>query len=205
MHYLYKKTFFNDFSFDICENVYDPAEDSFFFAENLDVKAADRILDMGTGCGLLGILVAEKGNDVLAVDINPYALRCAKHNAQLNKVDNKLSFLRSDLFSGLYELKKFDLILFNAPYVISEDCETNFWLGRSWAGGSNGRLIIDRFVGQVSCYLNKFGQIFLLQSNFAGVDDTILGFSRKRLKARVMATLNLPFFEQLVLINASFQ
>ena len=42
------------------EDVYEPAEDSFLFAENLDVEKGAQVLDVGTGCGILGILAAEK-------------------------------------------------------------------------------------------------------------------------------------------------
>jgi release factor glutamine methyltransferase len=204
MLYSSKKKFFDGFSFEICENVYDPAEDSFFFAENLDVKEGTYILDMGTGSGILGIVAADKASEVLAVDINPYSIVCAKHNALLNKVYNKMSFLRADLFSSFVEEIKFDLILFNAPYLPSEVGETDFWLGRSWSGGANGREVIDPFIFQAPHHLKRSGQIFLLQSNLTNVDQTILGFTKNSLRSRVVATLSLPFFEELVLINAGY-
>ena len=44
-----KRVHFGKFVFDICENVYEPAEDSFLFAENLDIKKGAAVLDVGTG------------------------------------------------------------------------------------------------------------------------------------------------------------
>ena len=198
-----KKAFFDDFVFDIFENVYDPAEDSYLFAENLDVESGDCVLDMGTGCGILGVLVAEKASEVLAVDVNPYAIRCAKHNAWLNGVGKKSSFIQADLFGSLGEKRKFDCILFNAPYLPSENGETDFWLGRSWAGGDNGRFVIDRFVSEAKSYLKTSGKIFLMQSNLSGLDETICGFARNNLQSRVVATRSLPFFEKIFLIKAT--
>ena len=83
MHSGSKRVFFGDYVFLVDENVYEPAEDSFLFAENLDVKEGERVLDVGTGCGILGIIAAKKAGEVVAVDVNPYAVRCAKENARL--------------------------------------------------------------------------------------------------------------------------
>ena len=81
-----KRVHFGNYVFNVWENVYEPAEDSFLFAENLDVEKGAQVLDVGTGCGMLGILAAEKAGNVVAVDLNPYAVRCAKENAALNNV-----------------------------------------------------------------------------------------------------------------------
>ena len=81
-----KRIHFGDYVFDLYDDVYEPAEDTFLFAENLDVKEGERVLDVGTGCGLLGILAAKKAWNVVAVDLNPYAIRCAKENSDLNGV-----------------------------------------------------------------------------------------------------------------------
>src|SRR3990170_448205 len=98
-----KRVYFDDYVFVVDENVYEPAEDSFLFAENLDVKEGEMVLDMGTGCGILSVLAAKKASSVLAVDLNLHALRCAKESAVLNDTRSKMSFLRGDLFTPLSE------------------------------------------------------------------------------------------------------
>lgn len=200
----YKKVFFGEFSFTIYEDVYNPAEDSFFFADNLVVLKDEKVLDMGTGSGILGIIAAKQAREVIAIDLNPHAIKCANKNAKLNGVSHKIHVIRSDLFSSLTNKPLFDLILFNAPYVPSEENETDFWLGKSWAGGLTGRKVIDRFISQTPQYLNKTGKIMLMQSTLTSVDDTITNFAENGLFAEVMVTYSLPFFEKLVLLKAQY-
>jgi len=200
-----KRIHFGSFCFDITDEVYEPAEDSFLFAENLVVAADELVLDLGTGCGVLAVLAANKGGCVIAADINPFAIRCAKANAQLNRVGEKIDFLQADLFTALSDGVGFDLVLFNAPYLPSEEDETTSWIGRSWAGGKDGRQVVDLFISYVPAYLKPQGKVLLMQSTLTGVEETIRGFVQQNFKAQVIAEGKLPFFETLTLIEAKRQ
>jgi release factor glutamine methyltransferase len=202
MHCPSKRVHFGDCSFDIYEEVYEPAEDTFLFAENLNVKEGWQVLDLGTGCGMLGILAAKKAERVLAVDLNPFAIRCAKENSALNRKRAKMDFIQASLFSALNLAVSFDLILFNAPYLPSEEGEEASWIGRAWAGGASGREVVDRFISQVPPYLKPNGRVLLMQSTLTGVEETIQKFREHGLTASVKAELKLPFFETLTLIEA---
>ncbi len=204
MHSPTKRITCGNLRFDVTDDVYEPAEDSFLFAENLNVKQGQVVLDLGTGSGILAVTAAEKAQSVLAVDLNPYAVRCAKENARLNKAYN-VAFLQGDLFRAFADGVKFDLVLFNAPYLPSEDGEAETWIGRSWAGGVNGRVVVDRFIAQVPEYLKLDGRVLLMQSTLTGVDETISAFNTAGLKAAVIASQQLPFFETLTLIEAKTQ
>ena len=202
MPFPFKRAHFGKYIFDVWENVYEPAEDSFLFAENLDVEKGVQVLDVGTGCGILGVLSAQKAATVIAVDLNPYAIRCAKENSMLNSVNSKMAFIRADLLTAFDKNARFDLILFNAPYLPAAEHEAATWIERSWAGGVNGRQVIDRFISQARLHLKTSGRVLLIQSTLANVEETICKFGEHELKARVKAERKLPFFETLVLIEA---
>ena len=197
-----KRVFFSDYVFVVDENVYEPAEDSFLFAKNLDVKAGESILDMGTGCGLLSVLAAKKDASVLAVDVNPFALRCAKRNAGLNNTRSNMDFLQSDLFASFRTTAKFDVILFNAPYLPTDNTEGKSLLERAWTGGETGRRLIDRFISEAPQHLRPSGYILLMQSTLTSVDETVCKFAEQRMQASVVGELAAPFFETITLVKA---
>jgi release factor glutamine methyltransferase len=199
-----KKAFFGEYVFEICDNVYEPSEDSFFFAENLHLKAGSRVLDVGTGSGILGIIASENAWEVTFIDLNPYSIRCAKQNALLNKVKSEIKFIQGDLLSPLREAIKFDVILFNAPYLPTEQGEEDSWTGRAWAGGTTGRQIIDRFISTAPKQLEPSGEIFLMQSSLSNVKETQEKFLSIGLETKIVASLKLAFFETLVFLRASF-
>jgi release factor glutamine methyltransferase len=196
-----KKVFFRDYEFNVWADVYEPAEDSLLFAENVVVSKEDAVLDMGTGCGILGVVAAAKAASVVAVDINPHAVRCAKENANINHVGQKMFFVQGDLFMPVSTGKKFDLILFNAPYLPSPPNEDDSWLGRAWSGGATGRQVIDRFIRDSPKHLKPTGRIFLLQSTLSNVDETVLRFREHGLESVIVADRTLPFFETVILLE----
>ena len=77
-----------------------------------------RILDVGTGSGVIALALAQKFPmaQITAIDINPLALDLARKNAILSNIQN-IQLLESDLFSALKEVQSFDLIVSNPPYI----------------------------------------------------------------------------------------
>jgi release factor glutamine methyltransferase len=197
-----KQAFFKDYVFNVHNDVYDPAEDSFLFAEYLLNQSAKYVLDVGAGCGILGIVAAANAARVVAVDINPYAVRCTLENAELNGVIDKFSSIQGDLLSPLNPEEAFDLVLFNAPYLPTDRNEGKHWLERAWAGGRHGRQTIDRFIRQSPNHLTPSGRILLLQSTLSDIEITLKSFGQRDLKARIVTTRDLPFFESVILIEA---
>lgn len=200
-----KEIFYTDYVFHVAENVYEPAEDSFLFADNLTVGDGIRVVDVGTGCGILGIIAARKANHVVAIDLNPYAVKCAKENAELNHVPNRMSFIQGNLFAPIKAGTAFDLIIFNSPYLPSENVGNDSLLERAWSGGISGRKTIDSFIHEAPGYLKTNGAIFLMQSTLSDAQKSLRSFEEKGLRATIAARQDLPFFETIVLLKAEFK
>lgn len=79
-----------------------------------EVREGDRVLDMGTGSGVNGIVAAAKAAEVIGVDVNPEAVACAVQNAQRNAVAGRFGARLGDLFVPVDGL--FDLIAFDPPF-----------------------------------------------------------------------------------------
>ncbi|MBB2959650.1 class I SAM-dependent methyltransferase [Methylobacterium sp. R2-1] len=79
--------------------------------------APRRVADIGCGSGAAGILVAKRAPEaeVVLVDINPAALRAARHNARLAGVQNAHP-VHSDMLTGVEG--SFDLIVSNPPFMV---------------------------------------------------------------------------------------
>ena len=204
MKSLGKTIFYADLSFEVSEEVYKPAEDTFLIADKLDqvIDEGDTVLDIGTGCGILAVIAAKKASEVVATDINPHAVECAKRNANTKRTANKVEVRLGDLFEPVSKTEKFDVILFNAPYLPSTPSERKTWITRDWAGGLSGRKTIDRFIADAPTYLKEKGRILLVQSTLSNLNETLRKFNGMGLGSKVVAEKKVAF-ETIVVIQAS--
>ncbi len=180
--------------------VYIPSDDTFLLAENLEIKEGQSVLEIGTGSGLVSMYASLLTDDVTATDINYNALELAEKNFKLNNINTiKLEF--GDLFEPVKD-KKFDVILFNTPYLPTDsDDIINDDLNYAFDGGLDGRKVIDRFINQVSNHLNDKGIVQIIQSSLSDNDRTLDMFDRNGFVAEIAESEKF-FFEEIVLINA---
>ncbi len=133
-----RPAFYGGLKFMVSPGVYEPAEDTFLIADNLDVKAGEDVLEIGTGCGILAVLAAKAGAKVIATDINPEAVDCAEENARMNGVGGKIDFRLGSLFEPVAG-KTFDLVVFNPPYLPASGGLEGDPVGLACEGGRDGR------------------------------------------------------------------
>jgi release factor glutamine methyltransferase len=180
-------------------DVYEPDEDSFLLADNLDIARGARVLDMGTGTGILALTAAKKASLVVGVDVNPKAVALAKENAKANGIKNA-EFREGDLFSAVGAEERFDVIVFNPPYLPVEEYDL---LGKAWSGGRGGMEVIRRFLVDAPAHLTENGVILLLLSSLNDFDEV-----RKRLGAAGMVCGAVAekkfFFEGLMVVRCCF-
>lgn len=167
--------------------VYLPSDDSVLLSHHVPRFSRGSVLDMGTGCGIQAILAAENAVSVLAVDVNDKALQLAEQNAKLNRLSSKISFRKSDLFSGIKPSEKFDLIIFNPPYLPTSSAErTSGPLDAAWNGGRDGRKVITPFLKQFPAHLKKGGSLLMLHCDLAGTKKTLSLLKGKNFTVRVL-------------------
>ncbi len=190
---------YNGEIFKIGSDVYAPAEDTFLLADNLDARQGERVLEIGTGCGLLAILAAKAGAWVVATDINQAALECARVNAHAHGVANRIDLRFGDLFETVSK-ERFDLVIFNPPYLPIEPKEAfGTPLDLAWEAGPDGRLVINRFLNKVAEYLTPNGRVLFVQSSLANIEKTIRALDANGLRVEVVARRKLSFEELFIL------
>lgn len=179
----------------IADRVYEPAEDSYLLADAVrEAAPAGRVLDVGTGTGLVALIAARTAADVTGVDVNIHAVELARYNATLNEIEN-VEVMESDLFSRVEGA--YDFVSFNPPYLPVDEGDE---LGKAWSGGERGREVIDRFLEDVGAHLTPAGCFLLLVSSLNDIDD-VKGYAEKKGFAYQVVSRRKLDFEELVVFK----
>ena len=88
------------------------------YTPHLPLNEGDVFLDMGCGCGVVGITACIEKNlsKVLCADVSEEAVQNTLENVERYNLQDKISVLKSDIFTNIGEDEKFDLVFWNAPY-----------------------------------------------------------------------------------------
>lgn len=137
---------------------------SLFFAKfigTLDL-CGKRVADVGTGSGILALAAARAGSrDVLAVDINPNAVRATSYNSRTNGLGERVTPVCSNLLSSVPPRPQFDVILSNPPFFPGEPRDI---ADRAWFAGPEYRDIASLFE-QARERLKPTGLMYVLLSS----------------------------------------
>jgi release factor glutamine methyltransferase len=172
--------------------MYQPVEDSYLMSrilkerlpKFLELNSNLKFLEIGTGSGIhleTAFNVGVKKKNIFSCDIDPKSVEHC----------NLLGFncIHSDLFENIQV--KFDVIIFNPPYL-PEDSREPEDSQRETTGGKKGNEIILRFLEQAKNHLNPEGKIFLITSSLA----KDINFKKLNYKAKEIGCERL-FFERL--------
>jgi release factor glutamine methyltransferase len=149
--------------FEVAADVFEPHPVGLWKSVLDEVKEGDRVLDMGTGSGINGILAASKSSDVVAVDVNPASVKNAEHNAKLNNVASRMSFQVSDLFGAVEG--RFDLIMIDPPFRWFKPKNM-----RERSTADENYRTLTSFFKQVKNYLKDDGRILLFFGTSGDID-----------------------------------
>ena len=190
----------SDFIINTDDNVYVPAEDSYMLADNLIIEKGQSVLEIGTGSGIVAMYASKLTDNITVTDINFDACELARKNFEANNIGN-IEILFGNLFEPVKN-RKFDVILFNTPYLPTEEGEVlEDTINYAFDGGLNGRKVIDLFLDEVGNHLNDGGIVQLIQSSLSGNDETLEMLDRLGFIAEIAASEHF-FFEDITLINA---
>ena len=180
-HITHQKEFMK-LNFYVDENVLIPRQDTEILVEEvIDIAKkikAKKILDLCTGSGAIAVSLAKyiDNCEVTALDISPKALEIAKLNAKNNEVENKITFIESDIFGNL-PLEKYDIIVSNPPYIKKEIIKTlNKDVQRdpriALDGGNDGLDFYRKIIKEAYEYL-KFKGYLCLEIGYDQKEDVI--------------------------------
>ena len=130
-----------------------------------------RALDLGTGSGSGAVFAARNGYRVTAVDLNPEAVRCARINALLNRLEDRIEAREGDLFAPVAG-ERFDLILFNPPFFRGAPGGP---LDLAWRGTD----VLERFAAGLDAALEDGGAALVVLSTDGEGDALLADLGRR--------------------------
>ena len=141
------------------------------------------VLDLGAGAGVGAVFAARRGARVKGVDINPAAVRCARINALLNRLEDRIQVFEGDLFAPV-KGERFDLILFNPPFYRGQPRHA---LDHAWRGVD----VFERFAAQLGQMLNPGGGCLLVLSSDGDGDELLSLLDESGFAIDIVAQKNL--------------
>jgi len=126
LEYITNKVSFYGEVFNILDGVLIPRPETEILVEKaqklLETIEKPKVIEIGTGSGIISVMLAIliKDIEIIAVDINDKALELAKTNAKKFNVEDKITFIKSDLFTNIDDNLKFDLCVSNPPYIANK-------------------------------------------------------------------------------------
>ena len=143
--------------------VYIPAEDTFLLCDALSLDRSTFlnlqpkvVIEIGSGSGCVITYIHQLFDQIgisasyFATDINPDAVALTRRTAEYNGVE--VECVQTSFCDALVDklASRVDVLIFNPPYVPtdSEEVQGN-GIEAAWAGGIDGREVIDKFIGKI--------------------------------------------------------
>ncbi|HVC34161.1 MAG TPA: methyltransferase, partial [Chloroflexota bacterium] len=147
------------------------------------IPPGSTVLDLGTGSGVGAVFAARWARRVVAVDINPAAVCCARTNVALNQVEDRVVVRQGDLFAPVAD-ERFDVILFNPPYYRGQPKDP---LDQAWRAVD----VIERFAQQLGDHLTTTGYALVVLSSDGAAAEFLRAFRANGLTIGLVATRDL--------------
>ena len=163
---------FEKFKIETDNKVFSPRIDVEIFVQAIQgiIRKDSKILELGTGTGAISIALAKNYKDIsiLATDINKFAIKIAKKNSEINKVDKIIDFKESNWFSNIKD-NKYDFIITNPPYIPKENSSIFSKLSdpkNSLYANKNGLADIYTIIKNSLNYLNNNSYLLIEHAHY---------------------------------------
>ncbi|MEM2928109.1 MAG: methyltransferase [Nitrososphaerota archaeon] len=187
----------NGFKIEIFEDVYKPSEDTFLLYDSINNNYS-KSFEVGSGVGLITLKLAKKSNYVLASDINFEATKNTLYNVKQNFLRDKVDIVCGDCLTFLKNKIFFELIVFNPPYLPSENFNKKIF-DLSWSGGKRGYEITLKFLKEAKKHINKKGTIMIVSSSYI-INEVLNIIKKMKLKYSIKKEKSM-FFEKIYIVE----
>jgi release factor glutamine methyltransferase len=179
--------------FKIAPGVQPPKAGSLLFCRSLSYEAGARVLEIGTGVGLAAVLAARAGCRVIATDIVPAAAACARENALLNSVAERMEVRLGDCFAPVPSLA-FDLVCTSPPQMPTPpERERDDAVAAADNGGLDGWELLDRVIAGAEGHLMPGGRLVFTIFAFLGLKSAFAKLHQVGLEPSVIGRETQPF------------
>ncbi|MFH7859925.1 MAG: methyltransferase [Candidatus Aenigmatarchaeota archaeon] len=187
----------NGFKIEIFEDVYKPSEDTFLLYDSINNNYS-KSFEVGSGVGLITLKLAKKSNYVLVSDINFEATKNTLYNVKQNFLRDKVDIVCGDCLTFLKNKIFFELIVFNPPYLPSENFNKKIF-DLSWSGGKRGYEITLKFLKEAKKHINKKGTIMIVSSSYI-INEVLNIIKKMKLKYSIKKEKSM-FFEKIYIVE----
>ncbi len=201
--------FWDQWDFEVPEDMYFPAEDTHLLLENaierISPKNPALICELGCGSGIIGISLALScpQSKLYLSDVNPGAIAAAQANALRHQVQDRIIFLESNLFEKFPPGIRFDWILFNPPYLPASGELESLDLQQQTEGGASGLEVTRLFLEKLPVFLQRTGVAFFIASSLSSLEELEILCKKKQLHLERKKSIHF-FFEDIILFEVSF-
>lgn len=187
---------------DDLEYVYEPAEDSFLLIDALEldlpqlkINQPTVCVEIGSGSGIVITALAKAIHSTalfFGIDINPRACKVTNETARKNKTI--VECINMDLLTSFKE-KTVDVLIFNPPYVVTPEDEinkidknviANNLINKSWAGGHDGRQIMNKVFEKLNDILSSNGVAYILVIKDNKPEEILIQLKKLKFSANII-------------------
>jgi release factor glutamine methyltransferase len=175
-------------AFKVAEGAQPPKAGSLLFCRHLAFRPGERVLEIGTGIGLAAVLAARAGSRVVATDVVPAAVACARDNAILNGVGERIEVRLGDCYGPVAGMT-FELICASPPQMPTPPGrERDDAAAMADNGGPDGWALLDRIIAGAPAHLDSGGRLVFTLFAFLGLGAALRKLEAAGLEPSVVAT-----------------